>query len=460
MLPAATLAATLASALAFALAFALALPLAGPPAFAPAVARPFAGAASVVVSNDRVPPGATRPALPVAAPVTTGADRLFTPEYAPLVRGKRVALVANHSARLADGTHLADALVREPGVRLVALFGMEYDIRSNDYSVARDGETAIDRATGLPKHNLYGEQHKPTRQQLQGVEVIVFDIQEVGARFYEHINILGFVMEAAAEQGIAVVVLDRPNPITARVPDGFVTDREALFRFGSYASVPVVHAMTMGELARLYNGERLLRGGGTVALTVVPMTGWTRGMWYDETGLAWRKPSPNLLTLESLIAYVGTCLFEAVNVSEGRGTDHPFELIGAPWLDHAGVVALLRPLRLPGVAFDTVHFTPQRQPFHGRPPEMAGQSLPGIRVRITDRDLVAPYRVGVAMLWAVHRLHAAQLVWNDAVLDRLVATPRLKAMLQEGRTPTEIFESWRDEVASFERRRAPYLLYR
>lgn len=415
--------------------------------------------APIVAAGDARADARPRSFAHAAAPVTTGADRLFT-EYGHLVRGKRVALVANHSARLADGTHLADALHRHPDVRLVALFGMEYDIRSNDYSVARDPETTIDRATGVPKHNLYGEHHKPTAQQLHGVEVIVFDIQEVGARFYEHINILGFVMEAAAEQAIPVVVLDRPNPITGRRPDGFVTDSATRFRFGSYAPVPVVHAMTMGELARLYNGERLLRGGRTATLEVVPMTGWTRAMWYDETGLAWRKPSPNLLTLESLVAYVGTCLFEAVNVSEGRGTDHPFELIGAPWLDHAGVVALLQGLRLPGVAFDTVHFTPEQQPYHGRPPEMAGQSLPGIRLRVTDRDAVAPYRVGVAMLWAVRRRHAAQLVWNDAVLDRLVATPRLKAMLADGRTPSEIFAAWAGEVAAFERRRAPYLLYR
>lgn len=397
--------------------------------------------------------------LALAAPVTAGADRLFT-EYAHLIRGKRVALVANHSARLADGTHLADALAQHAPTRLVALFGMEYDIRSNDYSVARDGETTIDTPTGLPKHNLYGEHHKPTPAQLAGVEVIVFDIQEVGARFYEHINILGFVMEAAAEQGITVVVLDRPNPITGRRTDGFVADREALFRFGSYAPVPVVHGMTMGELARLYNGERLLRGGRTATLEVVPMVGWTRGMWYDETGLAWRKPSPNLLTFASLLAYVGTCLFEAVNVSEGRGTDHPFELIGAPWLDHAGVAALLQPLRLPGVAFDTTHFTPEQKSYHGRPPEMAGLSLPAIRLRVTDRDAFDPYRAGVAMLWAVHRLHAAQLVWNEAVLDRLVATPRLRAMLVAGRTPAEIFASWQGEVTAFERQREPYLLYR
>lgn len=398
------------------------------------------------------------PRGPHGAPVIVGADRLLG-EYAHLIRGKRLALVANHSARLADGTHLADALFRHPEARLTVLFGMEYDIRSNDYSVARDGEVATDRTTGLTKYNLYGEHHKPTAAMLDGVDVIVFDIQEVGARFYEHINILGFVMEAAAEQGIAMVVLDRPNPITGRKQEGFVTDSAARFRFGSYARVPVVHGLTMGELARLYNGERMLRGARTVALEVVPMQGWRRALWYDETGLPWRKPSPNLLTDASLLAYVGTCLFEAVNVSEGRGTDHPFEMIGAPWLDAERVLGLLRGLALPGVRFEAVTFVPEQKPYHGRPPELAGQTLRGIRLHVTDRDAFEPYRTGVSLLWAVHALHADRLVWNDAVLDRLVATTRLKAMLEAGRSPGEIVAAWTGEVDDFRRVSARYLLY-
>jgi uncharacterized protein YbbC (DUF1343 family) len=403
------------------------------------------------------PPTPTAPTAPTAQ-VTVGADRLLT-DFEHLIRGKRLALVSNHSGRLADGTHLADALHRYPHARLRVLFGMEYDIRSNDYSVARDPETTVDRATGLPKHNLYGEHHKPTPEMLGDAQVIVFDIQEVGARFYEHINILGFVMEAAAEQGIEVVVLDRPNPITGARQDGFATDDSALFRFGSYAPVPVQHGLTMGELARLYNGERMLRGGRTVTLHVVPMLGWKRTTWFDETGLPWRKPSPNLLTLNSLLAYVGTCLFEAVNVSEGRGTDHPFEYIGAPWLDNAQAVKLLAGVGLRGVVFEPVTFTPEQKPYHGRPPELAGERLNGIRMRVTDRDAFEPYRAGVAMLWAVHHLHPDRLVWNDAVLDRLVATDRLKALIVGGKRPEEIFAAWGAEVEAFRRRSAPYHLY-
>lgn len=390
--------------------------------------------------------------------VTVGADRLFG-EFAELIRGRAVALVSNHSGRLADGTHLADALAASSAVRLVALFGMEYDIRSNDYAVARDPERTVDARIGVPKYSLYGEQHKPTSEMLEGVEVLLYDIQDVGARFYEHVNILGFIMEAAAERGIRVVVLDRPNPLGGHGADGFVADAEAFYRFGSYTAIPALHGMTPGELARLYNGERLLRGGRSAELHVVPMRGWTRDHWFDQTGLAWRKPSPNLLTLSSLIAYAGTCLFEAVNVSAGRGSDHPFELIGAPWLEHERAVSMLNALALPGVRFSADTFTPRQRDFQARPPMYAGERLRAIRVHVVDRARVQPYRVGVAMLWAVHALHRERLVWNDATLDRLVATPRLKRLLEAGRTPPEIFATWDAEIARFRAISSPYRLY-
>ena len=394
----------------------------------------------------------------VTGQVRVGADRLFT-EYAHLIRGKNLALVSNHSGRLSDGTHLADALHRYRDAELKVLFGMEYDIRSNDYSVPRDGESVRDTKTGLMKHNLYGEHHKPAKEMLAGVDAIVFDIQEVGARFYEHINILGFVMEAAAENGIEVIVLDRPNPITGTKMDGFITDSAARFRFGSYARVPVVHGMTIGELARLYNEEGELRGGRRAKLSVVPMQGWKRSMWYDETGLPWSKPSPNLLTFQSLLAYVGTCLIEATNLSEGRGSDRPFEYIGAEWLDNDSAAILLNGLGLGGVKFETVSFTPEQKPFHGRPPKLTGVPLEGIFVNVTDRNVFDPYRAGIAVLWAVNKLHAGRIVWNDAALDRLTATPRLKSMILSGRTPAGIFASWKDEVDAFAAKRAPYLLY-
>lgn len=370
-----------------------------------------------------------------------------------------MALVSNHSGRLANGTHLADTLAAHPDIQLVALFGMEYDIRSNDYAVPRDPERTVDRRTGVPKYSLYGELHKPTPDMLAGVEVLLYDIQDVGARFYEHVNILGFIMEAAAEQGLRVVVLDRPNPLGGRGADGFVADSAAWYRFGSYTALPALHGMTPGELARMYNGERLLRGGRTASLEVVPLQGWSRDLWWDDTGLPWHKPSPNLLSFSSLVAYAGTCLFEAVNLSAGRGSDAPFELIGAPWLDHQRAVRLLEGLELPGVRFVADTFTPRQRAFHARPPLYAGELLRGVRVHITDRTRVQPYRVGVAMLWAVYTLHREQLVWNDATLDRLAATPRLKQMLEQGRTPAEIFAAWDNEAARFLAVSVRYHLY-
>lgn len=405
-------------------------------------------------------PGVGNAQVPVSARVVPGADRLFG-EYADLIRGKRVALLANHSARLADGTHLADALHQWPQAKLQVLLGMEYDIRSNDYSLPADPDSVVDAPTGVIKYDLYyGRTHKPTPEMLRGVDVVVVDLQDVGARFYEHINVLGLTMEAAAENGIDIVVLDRPNPLGALGPDGFVADSSDWYSFGSFGPLPVVHGLTIGEVARFYEGERLLRGGVSPRLHVVPMKGWKRSMGLARTGLPWRKPSPNLLTLESVLAYAGTCLFEATNLSEGRGSDAPFQLVGAPWLDAPRATSLLNRLGLRGVLFEATSFTPERQPFLSRPPRFSGQKLPSIRVRISDRDRYEPAKVGVAMLWAVHHLHPDSLTFKEDVLERLAATPRLKRMILDGKTPREIFAAWEPEVRAFERRSAKYRLYR
>lgn len=390
--------------------------------------------------------------------VTVGADRLLS-EFSYLIENKSIGLVANHSARLNDGTHLADALNEYPHTNLMVLFGMNYNIRSNDYSIPRDPETTLDPQTDLLKHSLYGENHKPTNKMLEGVDLIVFDIQEVGARFYEHINILGFVMEAAAENGIQVVVLDRPNPITGIYMDGFITDDEFLYGFGAFGKVPVIHGMTVGELAKLYNGEGMLRGGIQADLSVIEMVGWERSMWYDETGLPWSKPSPNLPTFESIHAYTGTCLFEGLNISEGRGTDKPFEYIGAPWIDHNGVVDLLNTLNLQGVNFETVEFTPEKMSFHSSEPYLSGEQCNGVFLNVTDRDIFESYKAGIAMVWAIHQFHADKMEWNTATWDRLTGTDQLMKMIQEGKHPIEIFAAWETEVSEFKELRNQYLLY-
>jgi uncharacterized protein YbbC (DUF1343 family) len=218
--------------------------------------------------------------------------------------------------------------------------------------------------------------------------------------------------------------------------------------------------MTMGELALFYNGEQLLRGKRQAKLHVVPMKGWRRSMWFDETGLEWRKPSPNLLTLSSVLAYAGTCLFEGLNISEGRGTDRPFEYIGAPWIDNVKAAALLSGLKLPGISFEPVEFTPEKKPHLSREPELSGQLCKGIFVNITDRKRAQPYRAGIALVWAFNKLHGDKLVWDEQVLERLTAKKNFVATIRGGATPKQIFAGWDKELARFNERIKPYLLYR
>ena len=390
--------------------------------------------------------------------VTVGADRLLT-EYAHLLDGKKVAITTNHSGKLSDGKHITNAIHELPNTEIVSLLGMNYNIRSNDYSLPQDSMGVIDELTGASKYSLYGEIHKPTVDMLHGADVVVFDIQEVGARFYEHINILGFVMETAAETGAHVIVLDRPNPITGLKVDGFITDDEFMYSFGAFGKVPVIHGMTMGELAQFYNGERQLRGGAQVELTVIKMKNWERSMWMDETGIPWEKPSPNLPTLTSTLVYTGTCLFEGLNLSEGRGTEKPFEYIGAPWLDNTVIAQDLNDLGLPGVEFEAITFTPQKMPFHSRDPYLTGVESNGIYARVTDRDQFEPYKVGVAMVWAVHKHNPDEMIWNEATMLRLTSTRRFMDMIKDGSHPSQIYEAWEPELNAFMTVREKYLLY-
>lgn len=390
--------------------------------------------------------------------VQVGADRLFS-EYTHLINGKTLALVSNHTGRLSNGTHLADTLYNYPHAELKVLFGMYQNIRILDYSVPRDAQKAIDKETGLVKYSLYFDIHKPTPEMLSNIDLIIFDIQEVGVRFFEHINILGFVMEAAAENDIEIVVLDRPNPITGLHMDGFVTDDDFLYRFSSFGKLPVVHGMTIGEIAKLYNGEHMLREWKTAKLHVVELKGWKRSMWYDETGREWQKPSPNLITLESVIAYAGTCLFEGLNISEGRGTDKPFEYIGAPWVEHYKVSDILNELKLPGVTFKPVEFIPQRKPFHGRDPLFSGELCYGIFVNITGRDQIEPFKIGIAMLWAFNKIHENEIKWTESIIDKHSGTKRLLSMIKDSKQPYEIFDSWKKELLQFKEIRPNYLIY-
>jgi len=359
---------------------------------------------------------AAAPAAPAPsrAAVTPGVEVLLR-DSLHLVRGKRVGLITNHTGRDRAGTSTVDLLARAPGVRLTALFAAEHGIRGAEKAGAKIA-ASVDSATGVPIRSLYGETRVPTRAMLRDLDVLVYDIQDVGARVYTYQWTMALAAAAADSAGVTFVVLDRPDPVRADRVDGGVLDP----RFASFVGLhPVAtrYGLTAGELLRWLQGTG--RAGRTAR--VVPMQGYRRAMWWDETGLAWANPSPNLRDLEATTVYTGTVFFEGTNVTEGRGTDAPFKQVGAPWLtDAAEIAAALNARALPGVRFDTVTRAVEAGYKHG------GLTIPMIAVRVTDRDRVRPDAVGLWMLREIRRRHPREFQWREAHMDRLAGSDRAR----------------------------------
>ena len=381
----------------------------------------------------------------VAQTVRPGVEMLagHVPEA---LRGRRVGLVTNHPGVDHAGRSTIDVVASLPGVRLVALFGPEHGIRGTA-AAGEKVESGRDARTGLPVHSLYGRTQKPTPEMLAGIEALVFDIQDIGARPYTYVYTMALSMQAAAEQGIPFVVLDRPNPIGGTIVEGIRLDTAFASFVGMYP-IPLRHGMTAGELARLFND----RFGIGADLTVVRVEGWRRSAWYDETGMPWTPPSPNIPRLATAVHYPGTVLVEGTNLSEGRGTDHPFEQVGAPWLDAAGVAAALNALALPGVRAGAATFTPRTGTR-----KYADTTLQAVRLTVTDREAYRPVETTVRLLEIVHRRHPGRLELTP-FLDRLAGTDALRRALERG-TVDELLASWREDAARFERDRASVLLY-
>jgi uncharacterized protein YbbC (DUF1343 family) len=403
---------------------------------------------------------ANRPATTATPPVLVGIDVLLR-DSLDLFRGRRVGLITNHTGVTAfHGTRLEpassiDVLHRAPEVALVALYSPEHGIHGRAGAGERV-ESGRDPATGLPVHSLYSTGQKPTPAMLEGVDVLAFDIQDVGARYYTYVWTMALAMEAAGEAGLPFVVLDRPNPIGGRLVQGNVLD-PAFATFVGLHPVPMRHGLTAGELARLLVAEHDI----DVDLTVVPMAGWDRAMWYDDTGLPWIAPSPNMPSLASATHYPGTCLFEGTSLSVGRGTDLAFQHIGAPWLDAEAVAARLNAAvaagadGLAGVRFEATTFTPE-SPGDGK---FGGETVRGIRFAATDRDVYDPIVAAIAALIEIRRAHPDSLRWNIAHFDRLAGTDRVRLAIQAGARLGEVVGPWAEEAARFEALRRPYLLY-
>ncbi len=386
---------------------------------------------------------AGRSTAEVETPVWTGLDVLREQGFEALA-GAHVGLVTNQTGRARDGATAIDLLQAAPGVELVALFSPEHGIRG-----VMDGpvSSSLDARSGLPIHSLYGETRRPTAEMLQGLDTLVVDLQDVGARFYTYATTMAYLLEEAAARGLRVLVLDRPNPIGGVDVEGPMLDASAT-GFTGYFPSPVRHGLTLGELARLFNFNAE-RGIGA-NLEVVAMRGWRRASWFDQTGLRWVNPSPNLRNLNQALLYPGIGAIEGANLSVGRGTDTPFEQIGAPWIDGAELARELNTLRLPGVRVYPLRFRPNASRF-------AGELCDGVFFVVTGRDVVRPVRLGLELAAALYRLYGDQFEL-DAVAG-LFGSGDMLTRIRAGDPPWEIAAGWAEGETAWRRLTAPYLLY-
>jgi uncharacterized protein YbbC (DUF1343 family) len=370
-----------------------------------------------------------------------GVDVLVEEEFARL-RGKKVGLITNHTGVDSKGRATIDLLYKAPGVELVALFSPEHGIRGAVDEKVSDSQ---DAKTGLPIYSLYGERRKPTAATLKGIDTLVFDIQDVGCRFYTYTSTMGLAMEAAAEHKLRMFMLDRPNPIGGLAVEGPVLDdgRES---FVGYHRLPIRYGLTIGELALLFNKERKIGAD----LEVVKLQGWKRGDLYDATGLTWMNPSPNLRSLSAALTYPGIGILETTNLSVGRGTERPFEWIGAPWLDGRVLAAALTDQKLPGVRFVPVTMTPTASVFKG---ERCG----GVQILVDDWAKFQPVKTGIAVACTLRRLYPD--AWKVKSYDRLLGHKATFDALQAGIAWQDMERGWQPGLEAFLRVRKQYLLY-
>lgn len=381
---------------------------------------------------------------PADAEVLTGIDILERDNFKQLA-GLRVGLVTNHTGRDHAGRQTIDVLREAPAsanVHLVALFSPEHGIRGQADEKVSDTK---DEKTGLPVYSLYGETRRPKPEQLKDLDAIVYDIQDVGARFYTYISTLGYVMEEAAKAHLPVFVLDRPNPIGGLEVEGAIADADKL-SFTAYHTIPVRHGMTVGELARLYNDDEKLN----CDLRVVEMSNWTRAMWYDATGLTWVNPSPNMRSLTEAALYPGIGLLETTNLSVGRGTDTPFEVVGAPWLNGQKLATYLNARRIAGARFVPVRFTPSSSVFKG-------EECGGVNIVVTDRAQFRSVQTGLEIAVVLRKLFPAD--WKVDAYARLLANGDTLERLKRGDSAEDIARSWQPKLEEFRRARARALIY-
>lgn len=369
-------------------------------------------------------------------------------DSAHLIRGKRVGLITNHTGRDAAGRSSIDLLFKTPGVKLTALFAPEHGIRGLAEGGAKIA-SGVDEQTGVPIYSLYGDTKTPTSKELANVDVLVYDIQDVGARMYTYVWTMTLAAEAASKAGKTFIVVDRPDPIRSDVAEGGMIEPQ--YRsFTGLHNVPLRYGLTPAELAMYLAGTKQIAAD----VKVVPMKGYRESMWWDETGLTWINPSPNIRGVDAALLYPGISFFEATNVSEGRGTDSPFKLVGASWLDDASAIArAMNATKLGGVTFDAVTRAV------GRGEKFGGMTIPMVRITITDRNAVRSSEIGAHLLREIYSRHPKQFKWQRGQgIEELSGSRDLRTAVQTGGIP-KLLGRWRAASSAFLRETAPYRLY-
>jgi uncharacterized protein YbbC (DUF1343 family) len=369
-----------------------------------------------------------------------------------LIKNKRVGLITNPTGVDQKLTSVVDLLYNNPNVKLTALYGPEHGVRGSAQA-GQYVEKYTDEKTGLPVYSLYGNTKKPTAEMLKDIDVLLFDIQDVGTRYYTYIYTMALAMETAKENHIPIIILDRPNPLSGSKVEGPVLEDKYSSFVGEYP-IPVRHGMTVGELAMLFNKEF----GIGADLTVVKMDGWKRSMYYDDTPLQFILPSPNMPTLDTALVYPGACLIEGTNVSEGRGTTRPFELIGAPFINGAELADKLNSYHLPGVIFRDTSFIPTFSKY-------VNELTHGVQIHITNRDAYKPFETGLYIVKTIHDMYPAEFQFRTpssngiSYFDNLVGNGSIRAGIEAGKSIKEMEAAWQKDLDKFMDVREKYLLY-
>lgn len=386
-------------------------------------------------------------------PFRTGADVLVA-ERIEMLKDRKIGLVVNHTSRLSNGTHILDTML-SLGINIGAIFVPEHGFYGNYERGRSISDSVINK---IPLYSLHGKIKKPTKDMLSNVDMIIYDLQDLGVRFYTYVSTLYYVLEAAAETNTPVIVLDRPNPNANANVDGPIPE-ESYKSFLGLTKIPITYAMTAGELSLLYFHEFISHSYADSLLTVIKMQNWIRDMSWDGTGIEWIPPSPNIPDKETAIVYPGTCFLEGTNISEGRGTGKPFLQIGAPFISSEELLNEMERFNDGTYGLSSISFSPKS--LHGKAenPKYENKNCSGVLIKINNYENFNAVRFGVNLIYVLHKLYPKSFRFINEHFDKLAGTDRLRILLQENKTPESIFDSWKDDLKKFNSIRKKYLLY-